>query len=60
MQIKDVKPGEYVMLTKGSKAVYVRGHYDRASKRYSLTRFDDMNAERFVKGTTECTTEFEF
>lgn len=60
MTLSQLRLGEYFMLTKGSKAVYVRGPYDRSSKKYSVTRFDDMNAERFLKGTTTVTIEFEF
>ena len=60
VKIKDVKQGELVKLLKGSRAVYVRGHYDRALRKYSLTRWDDINAERFVKGDTLVTTDFEF
>lgn len=60
MKVKDVKKGELVKLIKGSKAVYVRGHYDRASRKYSLTRWDDINAERWVKGDTLVDTGFTF
>lgn len=60
MQLKDVKQGSTLKLLKGSQAVYIRGHYDRASKKYSLTRWDDINAERFMKGSTPVTTDFEF
>lgn len=68
MKLKDVKPGEVLKLMKGSQAIYVRGHFDRSSKKYSLTRWADENAEgrvtvlrrRFMSGDTEVTTEFEF
>lgn len=46
--IEQTKPTDFVMIP-GSKVVYKRGHYDRASKSFSLTNCDDMNAERFVK-----------
>jgi hypothetical protein len=60
MQLKDTKKGDLVKLLKGSKAVYVRGDYVRGLRKYSLARYDDINAERFVKGSTEVTTDFEF
>jgi hypothetical protein len=60
MKLKDAKKGDLVMLAKGSQAVYVKGHFDRKTRRYSLTRFDDINAERFVSGNTEVMTDFEF
>lgn len=64
MQVKDAKPGELIKLLIGSAerpsvAVYVRGPFDRTSKRYSITRWDDANAERFVKGHMPCTADFE-
>ena len=58
--LKDVKAGEEFKLIKGSNAVYVRQHFDRETKTYSVARWDDANAERFLKGTTLVTTDFEF
>lgn len=51
--VSALKKGELVRLKNGSPAdaVWVRGDYDRSSKRYSLIAFDDVNRERFVKGT---------
>lgn len=60
--IKDLKQGELVRLRNGSPQdrVWVRNHYDRASKRYSLTAYDDINRERFVKGGTQAWHGFTF
>lgn len=32
------------------RKVYIRGEYDRASKRYSVTKYTDSNDERFMRG----------
>ena len=47
--MRDLKKGELFRLKAGG-AVYVRGEYERALKKYSATRFDDINAERFMRG----------
>lgn len=43
------KPGEYIRLVVNGP-VYIRGAFDRGSKSYELTRFDDIGRTRFVKG----------
>jgi hypothetical protein len=48
-KIEATKLGEYVKTKADSSKVYKRGHYDRASKSYSLQDCDDMNREIFVK-----------
>lgn len=64
MKIKDLKKGEYfkTINAKGvvSVCVYVRGDYERSSRRYSAVKFEDVNNERFFKPEQEVTTEFEF
>lgn len=47
--MKDTKPGEYIRLVVNGP-VYIRGAFDRGSKSYELTRFDDIGRTRFVKG----------
>ena len=44
--------GEYIRRKADSKVTYIRGHYDRQSKTYSLTDAEDMNREIFLKGST--------
>jgi hypothetical protein len=49
--------------TKGFTAhdrVWIRGDYDRSSRRYSLTATDDMNREIFVKRGTLLEAGFTF
>ena len=47
--IEKIKKGEYVKRKPDSNTVYVKGHYDHASKSFSLSAAHDMNKEIFVK-----------
>ena len=47
--VETIKQGEYVKRQADAKAVYVRGSYDRATKRFSLKDTNDINREIFVK-----------
>ena len=64
--VKDIKLGEYFCLkSQGEKEVaeskvWVRGEYDKSSKRYEIYRFDDINNTRFVKGNTPAFLDFIF
>lgn len=57
--IRDLKEGDYFRLRVDGK-VYVRGEYDRSTKRYSYYDFDDMCNEHFAKATRKVITDFEF
>lgn len=64
MTIRELKKGDLFTLKpidepKASQ-VWVRGEYDRSTKRYSVTSWDDVNRERFLKGSHEAFTEFTF
>lgn len=59
MMVSKVKQGEYVRFTENGP-VWIRGGYDRESKTYSFTSFDDMNKERFAKGTKKVFVGFTF
>lgn len=48
---------DYFMLSNPNHAeqvderkVYIRGEYDRTSKRYSVCKYCDVNDERFMRG----------
>ena len=62
--IKELKKGELFTLRQvefpKDSQVYVRGEYDKGSKTYSCYKWDDVNEERFYKGTTKVYTEFTF
>lgn len=56
----DIKKGEYVMRKPDSKKVYMRGDYDRASKKYELLDCSDINRSIFVSGKTELVIGFTY
>jgi len=61
VQLKDVKKGEYIRLTRPAKTTYIRGDYVRDGlNKYSVINFDDMNKERFLKGSTKVWVGFTF
>lgn len=50
-KLKDVPRGEFVRLYPADSApVWIRGGFDRRTRRYSLTRFDDLNHELLRRG----------
>ena len=59
VQLKDVKKGDFFMFHESGR-VYVRGDYDRGSKTYSYSPFDDWNRECFAKGTRKVLIGFTF
>ena len=61
--LASIKPGDYFQLVGKNglqKAVYVRGDYDRASKRFCIYKFENINAERFVNGSALVSTDIDF
>jgi hypothetical protein len=51
-QVKKLKE-IYIKLKPDSEKVYVVNHYDRGSKKWSISPCDDIFSERFVKSTKE-------
>jgi len=50
-KVRDIKKGEFIRLKDNDKSpVWVKGEYVRELKKYSLTKFDDVNAEKLVSG----------
>ena len=47
--IKNVKPGDFVKRKADSKAVYIKGAYDRTTKSFELIDTDDINKVVYVK-----------
>lgn len=64
MMLKDLKKGDWFTLkpiaNPTERQVYIRGDYDRESKKYSVSHWDDVNDERMLKGSTEVFTDFTF
>ncbi len=58
--LRNVKPGEFVRRKADAKKTYVKGAYDKASKAFSLTDFDDINREIFVKASATVYVGFDF
>ena len=64
MKLKDLKQGEYFILKDipepKESQVYIRGEYDRSSKKYLCEKFVDISCSRLLKGDTEVFTDFTF
>lgn len=64
MMLKDLKKGDYFTIkpieTPTEKQVYIKGDYDRASKNYECTRFDDICESRSFSGNRTVYTDFTF
>lgn len=64
MKIKDLKKGDFftrkAIDNPTEHQVFIRGEYDRESKKYECSRFDDVNDTIFLKGTTVAHTGFTF
>lgn len=58
--LRDVKPGEYFKRKPDARAVFVRGAYDRSSKRISATDFEDMNRELLLQPSAAVYVGFTF
>ena len=52
IRLKDVPIGTYLKRTPTAKAVYERGEYDRASKRYIVDDCSDISRCLYLKGST--------
>lgn len=63
-QLKTLKKGEYFTLKEIAEPkenqVYVRGDYDRSTKKYYCSRFDDISSGRLMKANKEVYTDFIF
>lgn len=57
--IREIKRGDFFRLNK-TGTVYVRGEYDRSSKKYGCYKFDDVNDFRYLNGGTLVYTGFTF
>ena len=58
--LRHVGKGDLVKRKPDAKTVYVVNHYDRASKTYSLSDWNDMNREIFLKPSTMVYVGFTF
>lgn len=49
IMLKNVKPGDYVKRKADSKAVYIKGAYDKTTKSFELRDVEDICRSIFVK-----------
>ena len=64
MKLKELKKGEYftrkAVEYPTEKQVWVRGSYDRSTKKYDCWRFDDVCISAEIPGNKEVFTDFIF
>lgn len=59
--LSSLKKGEFFKLKPTSSSpLWVRGDYERSSKSYSCYKYDDVNHERFFKGTKKVFTHINY
>lgn len=58
--IRDIKAGEYFKRKADAKTVYVKGHYDRATKSFSATDTEDISREIFIKASKPVFIGFDY
>jgi hypothetical protein len=59
-QLRELKTGEFFKRKEDANAVYCKGHYDIASKSFSAIKYDDINAEIFIKANKMVFVGFDF
>lgn len=47
--LKSVKPGDYIKRKADSKAVYIKGTYDKTTKSFACVDVEDICREIFIK-----------
>ncbi len=64
MKVRELKKGEYFTFMSvqypSESIVWVRGEYDRETKRYIVYKFNDINKYRLVKGDMNVYQDFVF
>ena len=58
--LKDLPKGEFFKRKESAATVYIKGDYDRASKRQSCVDTNDTSREIFLKTSAPVFTNFEF
>lgn len=64
MTVKGLRKGDFftkkAIAFPADRQVWVRGDYDRATRRYVCYRFDDVNTTCALRGDTVVFTDFTF
>ncbi|WP_422049747.1 hypothetical protein [Shimia sp.] len=58
--MRHVPAGALIKRKRDAKKVYLREHYDRASKKYCLTDYEDVGRSIFLSGDTVVFIDFEY
>ena len=58
-KVESIKQGELVKRKPDAKKTYLRGEYNRESKKYSLTDYNDISTEFQVKKGTILFTDWD-
>lgn len=59
VELRKVKQGEFFRLSENGK-VYVRGYFERSTKKYEVYLYGDVNREKFIKGSRIVIVDFEY
>ena len=60
VKVKDLKIGDFFILSNKSRTVYVRGHYDKSDKDYTCSDFHDIASEKYLQGNKTVYIGFTF
>jgi hypothetical protein len=62
MELRELNKNKihYFKLNENSNTVWFINHYNRDDKTYSVSKFDDINSEKFIKASKKVFTDFEF
>lgn len=64
MTVKELKKGQFFTLKQieepTESQVYIRGEYERSSKKYSCGKFSDISCGKMLKGDRVVYTDFTF
>lgn len=64
MTVKELKKGDFFtrkpIAEPTERQVWVRGEYDRSTKRYEVYKWSDVNYCSYIKGGTEVFCDFTF
>jgi hypothetical protein len=58
--LRDLARGEFFRLSPRSNKTWSKENYDRSSGSFSCIDFDNINNERFIKGSQLVFVEFDF
>lgn len=57
-RVKDLRAGQmFKMVDNENAPTWIKGYYDRTTKKYECYKYDDTNHEQFLKGTREVFTD---